>query len=218
MKDDNDFVNNRKFSDSCLEAIKNELSTPSTKRIEEQNKLQDKNKFLQMFESENLPNKKINDEQGWMIKFTEALDSMLCSSLIINKDSNMLILKPFYCLQIINCLKNAPNNIKDEIIEKLTWLIEKLHINSYILTNKSSLKNFKTDANFNFVIELIDVLIENNRDYLLSDKLIKLIGKIVYYSGLKSRYVKFILKKILFLFTHYDGNIFASLIKLLNVI
>ena len=72
--------------------------------------------------------------------------------------------------------------------------------------------------NFNFVNELIEILIENNRDYILSDKIIKLIGKIVYYSGLKSKFVKFILKKFLILFTQFDGNIFVLLIRLLNVI
>ena len=207
----------RNYSDSCLESINNALSTPLMKKLEEDNKLSDKLK--QVSEQENLNfRKKIYDEQGWMIKFTEAFDSMLCSNLIINKDSNMLILKPFHGWQIVNCLRNAPNNVKNEIIEKLNWLIGKLHINSYILTNKSSLRNFKTDINFNFVLELIEILIENNRDYLLSEKILKLIGKIVFYSGLKSRYIKYILKKILNLFTIYDGNIFILLIKLLNII
>jgi hypothetical protein len=125
----------RKYSDSCLESINNALNTPLMKKMEDElKKLSYNRKLNSNYESSNL-NKKIYDEQGWMIKFTEAFDAMLCSNLIINKDSNMLILKPFHCLNIINCLKYAPNNVKIEIIEKVNWLIGKLHINSYIFLN-----------------------------------------------------------------------------------
>ena len=207
MEDENQELLTRNNSDSCIKTDK------ISKKIESENK----NSIKKGLTIKHVI-KKIYDEQGWMIKCTEAFDSMLCSSLILSKDSNMLILKPFNCWQIINCLRHAPINVKNEIIEKLDLLIGKIHIHSYILTNKSSLKNFKTDKNFNFVLEMIEILIENNRDYLLSDKVIMLIEKIIYFSGLKSRYVKFILKKLLYMFNHFDGNIFVLLLKLLNVI
>jgi predicted histidine transporter YuiF (NhaC family) len=132
----------------------------------------------------------------------------------------MLILRPYFCYEILFQLKIVNNsNIKTEIIEKLNWLISKIHTNAYIITNKSTLKDFRTEKTVNFMNELIDILIENNRENALSDKLLKFIEKIIFLSGLKSKYIKHVLEKLAEISSKekYDGNKFVLVLKLLNV-
>ncbi len=145
---------------------------------------------------------------------------MLGTKLIINKDSNMLILKPYFCYEILFQLKIVTNvNIKTEIVEKLSWLIGKIHTNAYIITHKSTLKDFRTDRTVNFMNELIDVLIDNNRENVFSEKLLNFIEKVIYLSGLKPKYIKHVLEKLAELFSKEkcDGNKFVLVLKLLNV-
>lgn len=132
----------------------------------------------------------------------------------------MLILRPFFCFEILFQLKIVNNtNIKTEIIEKLNWLISKINTNAYIITHKSTLKDFRTDKSVNFMNELIDILIENNRENMLSEKLLQIIEKIIYLSELKPKYIKHVLEKLAEISNKekYDGNKFTLMLKLLNV-
>lgn len=154
-------------------------------------------------------------------KITEAFENMLCSKLIINKESNMLILKPYFCYEILYHLKTVNSVvIKNEIIEKLSWLVAKIHTNAFILTHKSILKVAKTQNTMNFINELIDLLIENNRENNFSETLLNFIEKVIYLSGLKMKYVKHAFEKILEMFNieKYDGNKFVLILKLINVL
>jgi len=154
-------------------------------------------------------------------KITEAFENLLCTKLIISKESNLLILKPYFCYEILFHLKNSQNvNIKLEIVEKLNWIINKIHTNAYIIANKSTLKSFKTNNTVNFMNEIIDILIESNREHNLSEKLLNFLERVFYLSGIKVKYVKHIFEKLgdLFEIKNYDGNKFVLYLKLLNVI
>lgn len=130
----------------------------------------------------------------------------------------MLILKPYVCYEILFQLKSiAIASIKLEIVEKLTWLISKRHTNSFILTNQSTLRQTKSNSYIHFMNELIDLLIDNNRENVLSENILIFIEKVIHHSGLKSKYINHILLRISELFEDYDGNKFVLMLKLLNV-
>jgi hypothetical protein len=151
-------------------------------------------------------------------RITECFENMLCSKLIISKDSNMLILKPYIIYEILFHLRNTQAvNIKLETIEKLNWLVMRLHANAYILTNSSTLKHTKMNSFIHFINELIDFYIENNREDQITDNLLKFIEKIISNSGLKIEYLKHVLHRLSMLFVNYDANKFVILLKLLNV-
>jgi hypothetical protein len=150
-------------------------------------------------------------------KITAIFENMLCSKLIISKESNMLILKPHLIYEILHHLRQAnASNIKFETVEKLNWMINRIHTNAFILTNESKLKN-RHNSYIHFINELIDLLLENNRESVFSDNLLQFIEKVIINSGLKIEYIKHVLQRIGELFINYDANKFAILLKLLNV-
>jgi len=132
----------------------------------------------------------------------------------------MIIMRPYICYEILHQLKIMSNvNTKVDIVEKLNWLVNRIHTNAYIITNKSTLKDI-TDKQVSFMNELIDILVENNRVNQFTEKLLIFIEKVIHLSGLKIKYIKHTLEKISesFIKTNYDSQKFLLLIKLLNVI
>jgi hypothetical protein len=151
-------------------------------------------------------------------RITECFENILCSKLIISKDSNMLILKPYLIYEILFHLRNTNAiNIKLETIEKLNWLVKRLHSNAFILTNSSTLKHTKMNSYFHFINELIDFLLDNNREEQITENLLTFIEKVTINSGLKIEYLKHVLQRLSLLFEKYDANQFVILLKLLNV-
>jgi hypothetical protein len=75
------------------------------------------------------------------------------------------------------------------------------------------------ERSVNFMNELIDVFIENNREEIFSDKILGFIERLIYLSGLKVKYIKHVFERLSELFepNKYDGNKFLLFIKLLNV-
>lgn len=118
----------------------------------------------------------------------------------------------------MNHLKNSNITIKIEIIEKIQWIINRIHHNSFVLSHKTELKQTKSNISFSIINELIDVLFDNDKEELLRDNLINLLQRIVYYSGLKEEYLIYVFRKITSLFYNYDGNKFHIMLKLLNVL
>lgn len=105
-----------------------------------------------------------------------------------------------------------------EIIEKIQWMVNRIHHNSFILSHKTELKHSKSNVSFSIINELIDVLFDNDKEESLRDSLINLLQRIVYYSGLREDYLAYVFRKIASLFYNYDGNKFHIMLKLLNVI
>jgi hypothetical protein len=68
-----------------------------------------------------------------------------------------------------------------------------------------------------FINELIDLLLDNNRDDLITDNLLKFIETVIVNSGIKIEYLKHILQQLSLLFKQYDANKVVILLKLLNV-
>jgi len=151
-------------------------------------------------------------------KIIDIFEKILSSKLIISKESNLLILKPIYCFELMNHIKNSNITIKMEIIEKIQWIVNRMHHNAFILSNKTELKQSKTNISFSLINEFIDVLYDNDKEENLRDNLINLMQKIIYYSGLKEDYLIYVFKKLSNLFCDFDGNKFHILLKLLNVI
>ena len=173
----------------------------------------DKRKFKQ----ESFNSKKYFDLNLEKNKIIEIFEKILSSKLIISKDSNLLIIKPLSCFELINHLKNSNITIKLEIIEKLSWMINRIHSNAFILTTKTELKQIKSNISFSFFNELIDILYDNDKEEIFRDNLINLLERIIYFSGLKESYLSHVFIKINILFTKFDGNKFHLMIKLLNV-
>jgi hypothetical protein len=111
-------------------------------------------------------------------------------------------------------------NMKLEIIEKLSWLINRIHSNAFIMTTKSTLNDSQSECSVNFFNELINIFIENNREEIFSEKMLNFIERLVYLSGLQIKYTKHVFEKLADLFepSKYDGNKFLLILKLLNVI
>ena len=101
------------------------------------------------------------------------------SKLILNKNSNMIILKPYIIFDILNHIKYASTpNAKIEITEKLQWILSRLHINAYIISNKSLLKEFKTEHTIAFMAEFMNLLLSNNREIKFTDNALGIINTI----------------------------------------
>ena len=54
----------------------------------------------------------------------------------------MIVFKPYLIFELLNYIKGTSNlTTKMEIIEKIQWIISRLHINSYIISKKSILNS-----------------------------------------------------------------------------
>ncbi len=145
---------------------------------------------------------------------------MLGTKLIIQKESNFLILKPHFLFDILHQLKVINTmSVKIDIVEKLTWLVSKIHTNAYIITSKTILKDVLTDKSFHFLQECIEILIIHNRENNFSEKLLNFISQVIYLSGVKKEYIKYVFEQLRKAFTNqnYDSNKFLLFLKLLNV-
>ena len=133
----------------------------------------------------------------------------------------MLITKPYLIFEILNHIRHCNNsNIKHEIAEKIQWVISRLHINSFILTQKSILKQHKYGYEIAFIEELVDILIINNRDNSFTDQMLNVLSYLVQYSGIKLGYFYKVFQILTFMFTNkeerYDCNKFLLILKILN--
>ena len=101
----------------------------------------------------------------------------------------MIILKPYIIFDILNHIKYASTpNAKIEITEKLQWILSRLHINAYIISNKSLLKEFKTEHTIAFMAEFMNLLLSNNREIKFTDNALDIINTIATYSGIKVKF------------------------------
>ena len=132
----------------------------------------------------------------------------------------MIILKPYIIFDILNHIKYASTpNAKIEITEKLQWILSRLHINAYIISNKSLLKEFKTEHTIAFMAEFMNLLLSNNREIKFTDNALDIINTIATYSGIKVKFYYQILQKMRVMFTNnkqYDGNTFLLMLRILN--
>jgi hypothetical protein len=129
----------------------------------------------------------------------------------------MLITKPYLIFEILNHIRHCNNsNIKHEIAEKIQWVISRLHINSFILTQKSILKQHKYGYEIAFIEELVDILIINNRDNSFTDQMLNVLSYLVQYSGIKLGYFYKVFQILTFMFTNkeerYDCNKFLLIL------
>lgn len=132
----------------------------------------------------------------------------------------MIVFKPYYIFELLNFIKGTSNlTTKMEIIEKIQWILSRLHINSYIISKKSILKEDKSEQTLSFMNELIDIIITNNRESTLIESCLNLISIIGYHCGIKVKFYKKVLQKMYLMFTGeilYDGNTFLLLLKIMN--
>lgn len=157
--------------------------------------------------------------------YTEFFETMLGTKLLITNTANLIIRKPHLCGDLLTCLKKVSISKKAEIIEKFIWIIDRLYSNGFILAEKlyCFLRNsYSKSTNIDkrdFIIELIEVLIENNRYTEFSELLLGFIEKLITKVGVQERYLTVIFLKLKKLRepSNYDGNIFLMLIKLLSV-
>ena len=153
-------------------------------------------------------------------KIAECFENLLGSKLILNKKSNMLIIKPYLIFEILDFIKNSTNTqIKIEIIEKICMIIEKLSYNSAIIIEKSKLKDDQSHQKMFFMNECIKILIENNRDLQFCESVLNLFQKLIYYCGVKPEYFWNIFQEMTNLFSNektFDGNKFLLMLKILN--
>ena len=64
----------------------------------------------------------------------------------------MIVFKPYLIFELLNYIKGTSNlTTKMEIIEKIQWIISRLHINSYIISKKSILKEHKSEQTLSFM-------------------------------------------------------------------
>ena len=101
-------------------------------------------------------------------KSTQLFEALLGSKLILTENSNMLIEKPFTIFEILDIFRsNVELDVKMELVEKLKMIVLKHHINSAIIMEKSSLKDSKAQIKIYFLDELIKILLDNCRIYMM---------------------------------------------------
>ena len=152
-------------------------------------------------------------------KITETFELMLNSNLILSKNSNMIIRRPFNIFQLITQLKISGNSkIKIEIIQKLSWIISRLQINGKIINEKTNLKDNKTGIKINFLNEIINILINNNRDENLVEIFLNFIGILIQTGGVQLDNFFNIFRQLSKMFNNkklYDSNKFLIYLKIL---
>ena len=87
------------------------------------------------------------------------------------------------------------------------------------MSNKSLLKEFKTEHTIAFMAELMNLLLSNNREIKFTDNALDIINTIATYSGIKVKFYYQILQKMRVMFTNnkqYDGNTFLFLITIIQ--
>ena len=178
--------------------------------------------MIEEYNNNEINNKYIYDENQNISKknkITETFELMLNSNLILSKNSNMIIRRPFNIFQLITQLKISGNSkIKIEIIQKLSWIISRLQINGKIINEKTNLKDNKTGIKINFLNEIINILINNNRDENLVEIFLNFIGILIQTGGVQLDNFFNIFRQLSKMFNNkklYDSNKFLIYLKIL---